>query len=139
MPNNSMMMIHKPWTLGYGNSNEFRKMADDLDKMELSILEAYKEHVVIDDSKLSELVNDETWMTAEEALEYGFIDEVIENQNEVLNVADVGYLKNYSKVPKCLNSALNETTNSKNEVESSLVELEKEKLKTVSLKHSNRK
>jgi ATP-dependent Clp protease protease subunit len=44
MPKNSMMMIHNPWTIGMGNASEFRKLAEDLDKIRESLIAAYEGH-----------------------------------------------------------------------------------------------
>ncbi|MGZ0084573.1 head maturation protease, ClpP-related [Caldibacillus thermoamylovorans] len=80
MPRNAMMMIHNPWTFGWGNANDFRRIADDLDKIRESIIAAYQEKSGIDRDKLIELLNAETWLTAEEALEHGLIDEIDERK-----------------------------------------------------------
>ncbi|MED3732544.1 head maturation protease, ClpP-related [Geobacillus stearothermophilus] len=80
MPRNAMMMIHNPWTIGWGNANDFRRIADDLDKIRESIIAAYQEKSGIDRDKLIELLDAETWLTAEEALEYGLIDEIDERK-----------------------------------------------------------
>lgn len=81
MPRNAMMMIHNPWTFGWGNANDFRRIADDLDKIRESIIAAYQDKSGIDRDKLIELLDAETWLTAEEALEYGLIDEVDERKS----------------------------------------------------------
>lgn len=76
MPKNAMMMIHKAWTYGLGNANDFRKLADDMDKIDESILATYEAKTGLEKDKIIEMVNAETWMTAEEALAYGFADEI---------------------------------------------------------------
>jgi len=76
MPESSMMMIHNPWTIAAGNSNDFRKMADDLDKMRDSLVTIYKSKTGLDEAKIIELLNDETWLTANEAKDLGFADTV---------------------------------------------------------------
>ncbi|MED0688181.1 MULTISPECIES: head maturation protease, ClpP-related [Anoxybacillus] len=81
MPRNAMMMIHNPWTIGWGNANDFRRIADDLDKIRESIIAAYQEKSNIEREKLIELLDAETWLTAEEALEYGLIDEIDERKS----------------------------------------------------------
>ncbi|WP_265460071.1 head maturation protease, ClpP-related [Enterococcus sp. HY326] len=86
MPSNSMMMIHNPMSsLSYGNSNELRKMADTLDKIRESSIEAYlsKSNGKITREKLIDLLDDETWLSAEECKNYGFCDEVT-NQVELV-------------------------------------------------------
>lgn len=82
MPLNAMQMIHKAWTFAMGNADDMRKMADDMDKIDESIIAAYQEKTGLDKEKIVEMMKAETWMTAEEAVEYGFADE-IENAKEV--------------------------------------------------------
>lgn len=76
MPSNAMMMIHNPWTLAYGNAADFRKMADDLDQIAKSIIAVYREKSGMDDEKIMELMDAETWLTAEDAISYGLADQV---------------------------------------------------------------
>ena len=79
MPKNALFMIHNPLTIAMGDSEEMRKQADVLEKYKNSIMETYLQKVNIDKEKLSELMDNESWLSAEEALKYGFIDEIIEN------------------------------------------------------------
>lgn len=81
MPINAMQMVHRAWTFALGNANDMRKMADDLDKIDESIIAAYQEKTGLDKDKVIELMDAETWLTAEEALEYGFADEIEETKN----------------------------------------------------------
>lgn len=76
MPKTSMMMIHNPWTIAMGNAEELRKIADDLDMMGDVIKNAYMSKVNIDEDKLSELMNAESFLTAEQCFEYGFCTQV---------------------------------------------------------------
>ena len=76
MPANAMMMIHRAWTIGIGNANDFRKLADDMDKIDESIMATYQAKTGMEIDKIKELMDAETWMTAEEAKDYGFADEV---------------------------------------------------------------
>ncbi len=80
MPENSMLMIHNPWTIAQGNSKELRKVADDMDKMGESIKTSYlsKSNDKLDADTLTQLMDEETWLTAKEAAEYGLADEVLE-------------------------------------------------------------
>lgn len=80
MPANSMLMIHNPWTFGQGNADDFRKLADDMDKIAESMKTSYlsKSNGKIDEDTLSELMDQETWLTAKEAVDYGLADEVLE-------------------------------------------------------------
>ena len=77
MPVNAMMMIHNPWTWAEGNANDFRKLADDLDKITQASINAYMSRVNITEDKLKELLDAETWLLPDEALEMGFATSII--------------------------------------------------------------
>lgn len=68
----SLLMIHNAWTFVQGNADELRKQADDLDKITSASINAYMEHVNISEKKLKKLMDNETWLTYDEALEMGF-------------------------------------------------------------------
>lgn len=74
MTRGSKLMIHEPWTLSAGNSSALRKLADLLDKYGESILDIYKEKTNLPEDKIKDMMRDETWMTAREAIELGFAD-----------------------------------------------------------------
>lgn len=76
MAENAMMMIHNPWTLAMGDAEELRKTAEVLDKTKLNLLSAYNKQSSLDNDEISNLMDEETWMTGPEALEKGFVDEV---------------------------------------------------------------
>ena len=105
MPKNALFMIHNPSTIAMGDSEEMRKQADVLEKYKNSITETYLQKVNIDKEKLSELMDNESWLSAEEALKYGFIDEIIENadiqvvENKVISnnmVFNMAEFKNFN-------------------------------------------
>lgn len=76
MADNALFMIHNPWGIAFGDADEMRKSADITDKHKQAMLNTYQSKTGMDRNKLSKMMNDETWLTAEEALAYGFIDEV---------------------------------------------------------------
>lgn len=78
MPGNSMMMVHNPWTAVAGDARDMRKMADTLDTVRDTILATYQAKTGMERSQLINLMNSETWLTADQAKEYGFADTVIE-------------------------------------------------------------
>lgn len=80
MPRNAMMMIHNPWTIAVGTASDFRKLADDMDRIRESLIVAYRDKTGLDREKLVEMMDAETWMTAEEAVELGFADEIEESR-----------------------------------------------------------
>jgi ATP-dependent Clp protease protease subunit len=99
MPKNAMMMIHNPWTVGMGNADEFRKLAEDLDKIRESLIAAYENHSVLTRDEIIEIMDSETWLTATECEEYGFCDVVEEEKNMVASI-DVEVLGRYRNTPK---------------------------------------
>jgi ATP-dependent Clp protease protease subunit len=56
MPKNAMLMVHNPWTGGMGNANDFRKLADDLDKIGESLIAVYQDKTGMDKDKIIELL-----------------------------------------------------------------------------------
>lgn len=82
MPKNTMMMIHKAWTYAAGNAEELRKVANDMDKIDIAVSESYMNKFVGDKEELEQLLSDETWLTAEECKDLGFCDELTEEIKE---------------------------------------------------------
>lgn len=81
MAENGMIMIHNPWTIGVGTAEDFRALADTLDKIGGTILNTYTERSGGDAAEIAAMMAAETWMDADEALERGFIDRVGEEIN----------------------------------------------------------
>lgn len=77
MAKGSMMMIHNPATsLWGGESKDFREIADFLDKIRDSLVDVYVARTGKDAAEIIDMMNNETWMSAAEAVEMGFADEV---------------------------------------------------------------
>lgn len=93
MPKNAMMMIHDPWTIGIGNARDFRKLADTLDHIRESMLAAYENKTQMERGKLINMLNAETWMTAEEAVEMGFADEIEESKKIAASLIKPGLVE----------------------------------------------
>lgn len=75
----AMLMIHNAMTAtGYANADELRKIADDIEKINQSSIKAYISATNLEEKKIVELMNAETWLTADEALEYGFATDIVE-------------------------------------------------------------
>lgn len=73
----SMMMIHNPMTVAFGNTGEMEKAIAMLDEVKESIINAYEIKTGLSRAKLSHLMDAETWMNANMAVELGFADEVM--------------------------------------------------------------
>lgn len=77
----SMQMIHKAWGMCIGNADDMIKMAEDLEKIDDSILASYMEKFVGEEEELKDLIAEETWLTAKEALTFGLADEIWEDED----------------------------------------------------------
>jgi ATP-dependent protease ClpP protease subunit len=78
MPKNTMMMIHKAWTIALGNADEIRKVADNLDKVDSTVKASYEDRFVGTEEELEQLISDESWLNAQECYDLGLCEEVIE-------------------------------------------------------------
>ena len=82
MPSNATMMIHNAMMGCFGNSAELRKAADDLDVINEASCNSYlAKSGKIDKEQLKEMLDAETFLSADKALEYGLIDEIINPVN----------------------------------------------------------
>jgi len=88
IPKNGMIMIHNPWAIAAGDSNEFRKLADNLDKIGEIMLATYMGRVnvdVVDEDEVKNMMDESTWITGEEAVKMGFADVLEEEVEASLN------------------------------------------------------
>lgn len=90
----SLLMIHNAWTFGSGNAKEFRKQADDLDKISSSLINAYMDKITIPEDELRELMDNESWMTADDAVEKGFADKVNESSETGIAASAMRSIRN---------------------------------------------
>lgn len=79
MAANAMFMIHNPMGITMGDSEDHRKTADVLDKLKETIVGMYRDRSGNSEDQIQAWMTAETWFTADEAKEAGFIDEVIAN------------------------------------------------------------
>ena len=73
----SMLMIHNPMTIAFGNKGEMEKANSMLDEVKESIINAYEIKTGLSRAKLSHLMDSETWMDANKAVELGFADDIL--------------------------------------------------------------
>lgn len=76
----SMMMIHDPVAMAYGNARDMQSMIETLNTAKDSILNVYEGRIKITRDKAADLMSAETWMDSKTALEYGFIDGIAEKK-----------------------------------------------------------
>ena len=77
MSRETLLMIHNAWMQSVGNADDLRKDADDLDKINETMSNAYLEGTNISKEDLKTLMDNETWITADEAVQYGFATKII--------------------------------------------------------------
>lgn len=117
MPRNALMMIHNMMMGVWGNSKEIRKAADDLDVINAAGRQAYlmKAGEKLSEEKLSEMMDAETWLTAEQCMEYGLADKYAENDADMEKAKEILQKANMSmeqriNVQKSLAAQLRELT-----------------------------
>ena len=99
----SMMMIHNPATIAWGDSAEMQKAVAMLDEVKESIINAYEIKTGLDRRKLSKLMDAETWMDANSAVEYGFADGIMQrNAAEDMAVPTVSMMYSPAQVTNSL-------------------------------------
>ena len=76
MANNSLYMVHKPLSIVSGNANDLEKEIELLNKVEDTLVANYMKKFNGTEEELRQMLSDETWLTAEEAQGYGFVDEI---------------------------------------------------------------
>ncbi|MFC4284399.1 head maturation protease, ClpP-related [Catenibacterium sp. GCM10023432] len=84
----SMMMIHNPATVAFGDHAEMQKAIDMLAEVKESIINAYVIKTGLTRAKLSHLMDAETWMDANKAIELGFADDIITRAETKPNTED---------------------------------------------------
>lgn len=117
MPENAYLMIHKPSSWCSGNADDFKKMAETLDTLQVGIVNTYMDKVVdgVDSDKINSMVDEETWLTGKDAKEYFKINTV--EKNAVIDNKVGNCIFNCAKMPKELKQSLevsisNKTTES---------------------------
>jgi len=83
----SMLMIHDPYTMSVGGSEDMRKTADMLDKIKESIVAAYESRSEQGAEIISQMMTDETWFTADESVSMGFANRVEAGKATVSNLS----------------------------------------------------
>ena len=93
----SMMMIHNPMTVAFGDSAEMQKAIEMLASVKDSIINAYEIKTGLSRTKLSHLMDAETWMDANKAVELGFADEIMQRVGSAEDMEPPAVSMFYSK------------------------------------------
>ncbi|SFP10835.1 ATP-dependent protease ClpP, protease subunit [Salibacterium halotolerans] len=86
IPKNALMMIHNPLMMTIGNRNDLLKTVEVLDRVKDTIIAAYENKTGKDRQEISDVMDEEKWMTGEEAVENGFADELLDEVEAVAKV-----------------------------------------------------
>ncbi len=78
----AMLMIHNPMTMAFGNHEDMQKAIEMLDEVKESIINAYEIKTSMSRAKLAHLMDAETWMNANKAIELGFADDVLVDEKK---------------------------------------------------------
>ncbi|WP_308652307.1 head maturation protease, ClpP-related [uncultured Anaerococcus sp.] len=102
IPKNAYLMIHKPASACWGDSDDFLKMAGTLDTLQKGLVETYlsKAKDGIDEETINAYINAETWFTGKDAGDV--FDITIKDEMLVSNIARPGRVYNKEKMPACL-------------------------------------
>lgn len=95
MASNALFMVHKPYTIVMGNMNDLQHEIEILEKAEDGLIKNYMRHFNGSEEDLRALMEKESWLTAEEALDYGFCDEITEGV--AIAASAKGYVINKQK------------------------------------------
>jgi ATP-dependent Clp endopeptidase proteolytic subunit ClpP len=104
---NTMMMIHDPWVLAAGNQYDLRDIADLLEKIGENLLAIYTGKTKSGKKDMAAMMKAETWMTAKEAKEKGFVDTILESGKGLKAQFDLSV---YANVPDDLIQCNHELT-----------------------------
>jgi hypothetical protein len=107
MSSAAYLMIHSPWTIAVGNSNVMKDEAELLGKLNATFAKIYQNSSNKTAEEVQKMMDDETWMTSEEAKASGFATELVDGSKPKASVrAD-----RYSRTPKSLLAPMNGTEN----------------------------
>jgi len=100
----SMLMIHNPMTVAMGNSEEMQKAIEMLAEVKESIINAYEIKTNMSRAKISHLMDAETWMDANKAVELGFADEIMKRagNDDELDAPEVSMLYSQAAITNSL-------------------------------------
>lgn len=107
MAENALYMIHNPEGFAIGTANDMRSLADVLDKIASTMIGTYTAKSKKSEADIKAMLDAETWMTADEALEAGFIDEISGEMDMAACVKFIPVMAKagFKHIPKVLNGS----------------------------------
>jgi ATP-dependent Clp protease protease subunit len=89
MPKSAELMIHNAWGMVIGDAEDMKKEAAHLESLNSMIMDIFVERTGKDKAAISSMMNSETWMSGEKAVELGFADELLEESTIAACVFDL--------------------------------------------------
>lgn len=114
---NVMVLIHNVWSGVVGESEDLRKAADDMDKVNNNIIDIYKKRTGLNRNTIKSLMNKGDWMTAKEALSNKLVDEIVTPENIFNRTEAVLMNCANEEMKKALLDKVNKLNNNKNQIE----------------------
>ncbi|MBP7212743.1 MAG: ATP-dependent Clp protease proteolytic subunit [Anaerolineaceae bacterium] len=110
MQDSAYLMIHNPWTRASGDVDELKKTIRMLQATKEGIIQAYMSKSNLSHDKLDKMMTDESWITADEALEFGFVDAVESAQkvkaSNYQGMAAMNSLRQFKNMPDAVKAML---------------------------------
>ena len=102
------IMIHNPWTGLYGNADELREMADVLDTLRDGMVYSYVQKTGKEEAEIIEMMAEETWMNATQAVEEGFADGIMDLHEQASDAQARGWRYAAAACAECICAAVKE-------------------------------
>ena len=111
----AMMMIHNPFTIAMGDSEEMRRAGQLLDEVKESIINAYELKTGLSRTRISHMMNEEPWMNPVQARALGFCDEILFSENDPQETGESMFFSSASVQQRVMNSLLEKVQTEKPE------------------------
>ena len=115
MSKHALLMVHRASALVMGTASDMMEMVAVLEKVEDGIISVYNEKTKLGVHSIKSLMEDETWMNAEEALAYGFITKI--EHKEVKPLKNHACMKNFKHIPGDLKMLVEDNLDANESVE----------------------
>lgn len=111
MRDTAMFMIHDPSTIAWGTIDEMKQVVTVLEQVKETILNGYQAKTGKERAELARMMSAETWMTAQQAADFGFVDEVVSEGKKVkmpkvVRAMFLNCLEDYQNVPEAVSGPL---------------------------------
>lgn len=109
VPEQGLLMIHNAWSWAEGDKNVMRKMAEDLEKITQPSVNIYVSKTGLSEEKIKQMMDEESWITSQEAYELGF--STTQTKNEAMQALEANFIHNLVMKNKELQNSVEEKAN----------------------------